>query len=156
MPVEMVRREIRHDGHVRTGLYSIQIKQLKATQLKHDNVGRTDLVHDRQQTGTNVSSKPRLASGLFLKSLRNDRMRHRCGRRLTITTGDGNDGGWVPLPKQIHLTRDGNTGANGRIQKRAVSFHRRIHHDQFRLAKIDFVVPTKHDSRGRRVAKFGE
>jgi hypothetical protein len=46
MPVEMIRREIGHHGHMRTDLQPCQIAQLETAQLKYHQIARLDLIDE--------------------------------------------------------------------------------------------------------------
>ena len=98
MDVEMIRREIRHDGDVTA---PVQIHQLKRAELQHDRVRRLHLVGTVEQRRADVAAQPDLAPGVA------QHLGDQCRRGgLAVRAGHADDPAGADLKKRLHLGGD--------------------------------------------------
>ena len=149
----MIRAEVRHDGDSRADVQSIQIGQLETAQFQHDDIVRSDLIDARQQADADVSAKPTASPRAFSPDvMTEDRMRQRRRGGLPVAPGDRDDRCAVPLPEQIHLTRQRHTRRAGDLQTSVVAPDAGIDHDQFGATKVLVVVPSQFELDRRKIA----
>ena len=151
VPVEMVCAEVCDDRHRRADLQSVEIGKLKAAQLEHDDIVLANLFDARQQTDTDVAAQPAPPPGTT-----QNRMRE-CGRRrFAVASSHGHDLCAVPLPEQIHLTRQRHSRRPGEVEARMISRDGRIDDDQVGATEVLRIVPTQLELHRRNGLQFGE
>ena len=137
VPLQVVRRDQRHDRHMRRPPHRLEVIEHVAGQFQHDQVGRVDLLQLRQQRPADVPADPRGEPPA------EDLAEHGGGGGLALGPRDADQRGRAPLDEEPDLGRHRHAGRLGRQQVWVGRGDRRGCDDQVRRREIGVPVSAE-------------
>ena len=134
MHIQMIRRNVRDDGHIRRAVHAVQ---LEAAELEHGKILRTDIRNAVKERRADVAAK---VHGVALRA--QELGRDGRGRGLAVAAGDGDDAARAEIAERLHLGGEDRAALRSLAQLRHDGQHARCAEDDVEVQMLQ-IIRTK-------------